>query len=538
MATKLELNWIGKTDGFALIRDEEGKPQQVPYDDVQPRLLVKAGEYGESAQDNILIRGENLYALKTLVKSGFSKSIKCIYIDPPFNTGQTFAQYDDSLEHSLWLDLMQDRIELLKELLTNDGSIWVHCDDSEHAYLNVMMSEIFGRNNFITTFIWQKVDSPNDNKVPITPDHDYIICFSRTPNGTKFKQKKDLSLLAAYRKDKETGQLYRDRLLKKNGKNSLRSDRPTMFFPLIDPDGNEVYPIHDDGQEARWAMGQKGIDTAVAEGRLIWKQREKNGVMQWIPYTREFASDEPSKPYPTIWTDVLTTRQAKAHQRELLPNTIPFETPKPEQLIARILSIATDENDIVLDCFGGSGTTGAVALKMNRRFIMSESGDHCDTHIVPRLAKVVEGTDAGGITESVDWQGGGGFTYYTLGKSLMERDAETGVWRLNYTNGRMIEAVCLQEGFTLVANGWRHGKRGRHLAHISDQLITQEILETFSAELAPEETLTVYYLKSVKGLNPPENVELKRLPRDLTPKTAAKKINEPEIELAAEETAQ
>lgn len=442
--TKLELNWVGKYDGFALIRDEAtGKPVQVPYDEVQLRLFVEAGQYGDAATDNLVISGENLFALKTLAKSGYAGAVKCIYIDPPFNTQQAFAQYDDALEHSLWLDMMSDRLDLLRDLLTPDGSLWVHCDDNEQAYLKAAMDEIFGRENFITTFIWQKVDSPNDNKVPVTPDHDYILCYSRNQNATNFKQKKDLSLLTAYRKDQETGLLYRDRLLKKNGKNTLRQDRPTMFFPLTDPEGNDVYPIHDDGREAYWAMGRGGINKAIAEDRFIWKLRDGDAGKRWVPYTRETAPDEPARPYPTIWTDVLTTRQAKAHQRELLPDILPFDTPKPEQLIARILAIATDECDIVLDCFAGSGTMGAVALKINRRFIMVEANGQTHTHIVPRLRKVVNGEDAGGITAAVEWTGGGGFRYYTLGKSLLEKDAETGVWRLNYTNGRMVEAVCL-----------------------------------------------------------------------------------------------
>jgi adenine-specific DNA-methyltransferase len=257
------------------------------------------------------------------------------------------------------------------------------------------------------------------------------------------------------------------------------------------------------------------------------------------------------------WEEVGHTQDSKKEQLALNPDE-PFPTPKPERLIQRIIQLATNENDRVLDCFAGSGTTGAVALKMNRRFVMIQEGSLTETHIIPRLEKVVDGTDKGGISPLVlphpsrrieeenligekktelGWTGGGGFTYYALGKSLMERDAESGVWRLNYTNGRMIEAVCMQEGFKLVADGWRHGIRGRHFAHISDQLLTQEIIEAFSSELAPEETLTVYYLKSVKGLRLPENVELKRLPRDLAPKSAAKKINETETVITAEEMA-
>ena len=167
--------------------------------------------------DNRLIFGDNLLALKAL-EQGFAGQVKCIYIDPPFNTGQAFEHYDDGIEHSLWLSLMRDRLIELQTLLTDDGSIWVHCDDSEQAYLKIVMDEVFGRANFITAFVWQKVDSPNDNKVAITPDHDYILCYSNNPGAPDFKQKADDSLLRAYRGPDQQGRLYRDRLLKKNGK--------------------------------------------------------------------------------------------------------------------------------------------------------------------------------------------------------------------------------------------------------------------------------------------------------------------------------
>ena len=188
MANKLELNWAGKHDGYALIRDEvTGAPVQVPYEEVQPRLLIESGRYGDQTADNILISGENLYPLKTLVKSGYTGKIKCIYIDPPYNTGNAFAHYDDALEHSLWLDMMRDRVELLNDLLADDGSLWISIDDDEGHYLKVLCDEIFGRNNFIANVIWQKRTSP-DARLSLGAAHDYILVYAKKPEALKFNK--------------------------------------------------------------------------------------------------------------------------------------------------------------------------------------------------------------------------------------------------------------------------------------------------------------------------------------------------------------
>ncbi len=278
---KLELTWVGKEKRARL----------------EPRVLIEDSDRSYHALhrvseddifENRLIFGDNLLALKAL-EQDFANRLKCIYIDPPFNTGQAFAQYDDGIEHSIWLSLMRDRLDLLRRLLRPDGSIWVHCDDNEQAYLKIVMDELFGRENFLTAIIWQKVDSPNDNKVPITPDHDYILAYSKQSNGTRFKQMPDPSLIEAYKGPDDEGRMYRDRLLKKNGKHSLRTDRPSMFFPVPAPDGADVYPIHDDGREACWAMGKESVFRLLAEGKIIWKRRDKNGDLVWVPYTREYA---------------------------------------------------------------------------------------------------------------------------------------------------------------------------------------------------------------------------------------------------------
>ncbi|NAZ38315.1 site-specific DNA-methyltransferase [Rubellimicrobium sp. CFH 75288] len=404
------LNW--------LTRDEDIRTaQRVPY-----RLLEEVPELsaGDGGAGNMLIQGDNLEALKALLPF-YAGRVKCIYIDPPYNTRSAFEHYDDNLEHTQWLAMMWPRLELLRDLLAEDGSIWVSIDDNEGHYLKVIMDEVFGRSNFECTFVWQKVDSPNDNKPPITPDHEFVLCYKANKKSVTFKKKPDESILRSYRTTLEEPRFHRDRLVKKNGKNSLRKDRPTMYFPLPAPDRTRVYPIHDDGREARWAFSCSGVKKLKREGRLIWKQREKNGELVWVPYAREFAPDLPKRPHQTILLDVKTSRQAKAHARELLPGIEPIETIKPEQLLERILQIATDPGDLVLDSFLGSGTTAAVAHKMGRRYIGIEMGEHAVSHCAPRLQKVIDG-EQGGISQSVGWQGGGGFRFYRLGPPVFDED--------------------------------------------------------------------------------------------------------------------
>ena len=383
---------------------------RVPY-----RMLeaVPGLDGGDGDPASMLIQGDNLDALKALLPY-YAGRVKCIYIDPPYNTRSAFEHYDDNLEHAQWLAMIYPRLVLLRELLAEDGSIWVSIDDNEGHYLKVVMDEVFGRRNFVTNFIWQKVDSPNDNKVAITPDHEFVICYEKVSDSAGFRQKSDDGLLAAYRSSEEEPRLHRDRLIKKNGKNSLRSDRPTMFYPIEAPDGTDAWPIHDDGREARWAFGKDGIERLRAEGRLIWKKRQRLGEEVWVPYSREFATETPRRPHPTILLDVKTSRQAKAHARAMLPEIEPIETIKPEEIIQRVLEISSDPGDLVLDSFLGSGTTAAVAHKMGRRWIGIEMGDHAETHCKPRLDKVIAG-EQGGISAAVGWQGGGGYRYYRLG---------------------------------------------------------------------------------------------------------------------------
>ena len=382
------LNWIGKE---AVVKHHK----DVPFRLLEP---VPGLSCGPADSGNLIVQGDNLHALKALLPR-YAGQVKCIYIDPPYNTGNEGWAYNDNVNspeirrwlgevvgkegetldrHDRWLCMMYPRLVLLKQFLRDDGAIFISIDDNEVATLRLLMDEIFGAKNFVTSFIWRKVDSPNDNKVALTPDHEFVISYARNRDRLQLAQMSAPGIVEAYGRTDERGRRYRDRLLKKNGKNSLRRDRPTMYFPLAAPDDVEVYPTHDNGEEARWAMGKEGIARHQAEGALIWKQRQRQGQTIWEPYTREFASDNPQRPYPSIWADLPTMRQAKAFLRDVFDTADLFDTPKPSELIERILRLIDDPSALVLDSFSGSGTTGHAVLKQNaedggkRQFILVE----------------------------------------------------------------------------------------------------------------------------------------------------------------------
>ena len=406
----------------------------VPF---RPLVPDESKGIGPVALDgNLVIHGDNLHALKALLPL-YAGKVDCIFIDPPYNTGNEGWCYDDNvnapmirewlesnpvgvedgLRHDKWCAMMWPRLRMLHELLADHGVIFITIDDNEAHRLTNICCEIFGEENHVATFIWRKVDSPNDNKVAITPDHDYVLCFARDIGSAKFKRMIAPSILKAYPNRDENGRPFRDRLLKKNGRASLRRDRPTMFFPLEDPDGNEVFPIHDNGEEARWSMGKKGIKKHKDAGTLIWKRIEKLGREVWEPYTREFApEDDPTRPFPTIWSDVDTMRQAKAMLRNIFGTSDLFDTPKTVKLLDRIIDIAADDDAIILDSFAGSATTAHAVLEANkrdggnRRFILVEMEEYADSLTAERVRRVINGYDFEGtqrtemLRERLNWR--------------------------------------------------------------------------------------------------------------------------------------
>ncbi|EBG5223052.1 TPA: site-specific DNA-methyltransferase [Salmonella enterica] len=476
---KLELNWIGK----------HKRPR------LEPRILLEDNElsYGDADNENLLIHGDNLLALKALEQK-YTGKIKCVFIDPPYNTGSAFTHYDDGLEHSLWLCLIRDRLELLRTLLSDDGSIWITIDDHEVHYLKCLCDEIFGRNNFISNVIWEKSDSPRMDAAFFSSRHDHLLVYAK--DQSKFKVKRQpLSLNdlpSHYDKVDPNGNPYYLKPLRAMGQADKREDRPTMYFPLVAPDGTEIYPKRQDGTDGRWRWGVQKIEQE--KWRIDWS----NGRNGWTPYFRVYADSSSGRPPETIWfhSEVGSNRTSKAEIKKVIPAISAFDTPKPEALIKKILEIATDDNDLVLDSFAGSGTTGAVAQKMVRRWIMIELGDHCRTHIVPRLKKVIDGEDQGGITKSVNWQGGGGFHYLRLAPSLLKKD-HWGNWVINkeYNAEMLAEAMCKHMNFTYAPSQtqyWNHGySTETDYIYVTTGSLAYEQLKVLSEEVGTERTLLI-----------------------------------------------
>ncbi len=398
------LDWLNKAQAVKAAQD-------VPY-----RLLEAQQGFGDAAADNWLIQGDNLEALKALLPTHAGR-VKCIYIDPPYNTRSAFEHYDDNLEHSQWLSMMYPRLELLRELLAEDGSIWVSIDDNEAHYLKVVMDEVFGRGNFVANVIWEKSDSPKMDSKLFSSRHDHILLFAK--NIESFSVHRISEAVADhYSKEDKQGRRYYTKPLRAMGSGEdTREARPSMYYALTAPDGTKVWPKKPDGTDGRWRWGAEKI---AEEGNRIEWVRGKNG---WAPYYRIYAETNAGRPPETIWPHQLvgSNRTSKIEVKLLFDEETTFTTPKPEGVVWQILRIATNPGDLVLDSFLGSGTTAAVAHKMGRRYIGIEMGEHAVTHCLPRLQKVVEG-EQGGISEAVGWQGGGGFRFFKLGQPVFLAD--------------------------------------------------------------------------------------------------------------------
>ena len=427
---RLELTWPGKEDRFnpeprILIEDKE-KSYSKPLE----KTSLLDGEV-EPTFDNMLIHGDNLLALKAL-EQDYTGKVKCIYIDPPYNTGNAFEHYDDGLEHSIWLSLMRDRLEILKRLLSEDGSIWISLDDNEQAYCKVLCDEIFGRSNFINNVIWQKKYAPQNDAKWLSDNHDFIMVYAKN------KQVWRPNLLP---RSDEMDARY------KNPDNDPRGPwKPVDFsrkavlahtiYPIKLPSGREVWP----SKNRSWLKTPSDFNKMV-ENNLIWFGPDGNSV----PAVKRFLSDvKQGMTSLTIWpyTEVGHNQDAK---KEVIAfnSTDIFATPKPERLIERVLTLATNPGDLVLDSFLGSGTTAAVAHKMGRRWIGVEMGDHVYTHCMPRLQKVINGEDAGGVTKSTGWKNGGGFKFYELASSLIIKDKYgQEIISDKYNADMLAEAMC------------------------------------------------------------------------------------------------
>ena len=494
---KLELTWVGKDE----------RPR------LEPRVLVMdpSKSYGDPSSENMLIFGDNLLALKAL-EQDFAGRIKCIFIDPPYNTGAAWEHYDDGLEHSIWLTLLRDRLEVLKALLSQDGSIWVCIDDNESHYLKALCDEVLGRANFLSSVVWQHSVQGKGYSGKFSVHHNYILVYRRS----------DAFLLGDLPRREEHNVNYSNPDNDPRGawragdvRNALY--RPNLIYDLPTPSGKIIKPPRKGWRWSRETMADK-----VASGEIVFRDDETRIVH------KIYLAGQTGRVPETVWfgEDVGTTREASAESKVLFGTENAFGTPKPERLVQRVLEIASTSGDWVLDSFGGSGTTGAVAQKMGRRWVMVELGEHCHTHIIPRMRKVIDGSDQGGISEAVGWKGGGGFKYYRLAETLLVQDKDLSakghpVYIINpkYDDKMLIRAICKVEGFRYRNEGRLHGVSSENrFLHVTTQLLTQAYLDSLVSDIRLEQSLLIYCTRRSRNLVVPDNVEVKKIPRDLLDK--------------------
>lgn len=479
--SKLELTWVGK----------DKRPR------LEPRILLEEPTYSYHAAtrkdgdifDNVLIKGDNLLALKALEQQ-YAGKIKCAFIDPPYNTGSAFTLYDDGLEHSLWLGLMRDRVEVLHRLLADNGTLWVTLDDNEAHYFKVMCDEIFGRRNFVANVVWQKKYSKQNDAKWFSTSHDHMLIYAKDKNAWRpnLIERNEEQLKGYSNPDNDPRGLWQSVVYTCS---KTRAERPNLYYPITHPNtGEKVYP-----SESRvWGYDPAKHQEHVQDGLIWWGLNNEKDK----PRLKSFLNKVGTGIVPdTLWLrlDAGDNQDAKREALALNSNDT-FPTPKPERLLQRVLQIATEPGDLVLDSFAGSGTTGAVAHKMGRRWIMVELGDHCETHIVPRLNKVVDGEDQGGISKKAAWKGGGGYRYFKLAPSLLEKD-NFGQWVFSkaYNAEMLTEALCKHFGFIYAPSSelyWQHGHSSANdFIFVTTTAQSREQLKELSDAVGPNRTLLI-----------------------------------------------
>ena len=505
---KLELTWIGK----------EKRPQ------LEPRILLEdpARSYHAKQRfsdadifDNRLIFGDNLLALKALEQE-FAGKVKCVFIDPPYNTGSAFTHYDDGVEHSIWLGLIRDRLEIIRRLLSDDGSLWITIDDNEAHYLKVICDEIFGRSNFLCDISWEKRYSPPPDTKDFGYVHDHILVYRKGPNFRRNLLPLTEDQSGRYKNpDKDSRGPWKamDYTCRYSA-----DERPNLFYPITQPNtGEEIWPK----RTRVWAMSREVHQKNEKEKRIWWGAKGTNSV----PAMKNFFSEINQGMMPmSLWKHTLAGHNQEAAKEMLgLYGDDVFSTPKPERLLQTALHVATRPGDLVLDSFAGSGTTGAVAHKMGRRWIMVELGEHCHTHIIPRLQKVIDGQDSGGVTEAMGWKGGGGFRYYSLAPSLIVNDRwGNPVINPAYNPAQLSEALCKLEAFTYAPSEtrwWQHGHSSeRDFIVVTTQNLSADQLQALADEVGEEQSLLVccaayHGVTAAKASERWPNLTLKKIPK-------------------------
>lgn len=548
---KLELTWVGKYE----------------QKEIEPRILVENPElsYGNQDTGNTLIHGDNLIALKAL-EQDYAGKIKCIYIDPPYNTGSAFEYYDDGLEHSEWLNMMRPRLQILQRLLSECGTIWIQIDEEEQAYLKVLCDEVFGRDNFINMIaVNAKVSagaSGGGEDKKLKKNIEYILVYCKDFNYfEQFKPEYKFTELMAYidrmkadnKSFKYTSVLYKcenreyfdtikdgagdDIVIEKVNTYEIKSVNEVAkiegislkqvyqkYYNQIMTTTNAQTSIRTRVWDATDSENNMYIATYIPKTgkdkgnkkELLFMGKQKVLVI-WLKDTAEMVKNDIYKKEKvgTYW-DGFSWINVTKEGGVLFPNG-----KKPETLVQRVFNMATDENDIVLDSFAGSGTTAATAHKMNRKWITIELGEQAYTHCKVRMDRVIDG-EQGGISKAVNWKGGGGYKFYELAPSLLIPNPKLPtIKQINpeYTFEMMCEAICKLEGFKYKPDGKFQGKSSeQRFIHITKEFVNGEYVNSLLANLGEGQSLLVYGTKIQSGLRLPDNIVVKKIPKDLLDK--------------------
>lgn len=556
---KLELTWIGKNN------------PEYDIGNIEPRILEERSElsYGDPNTENMIIHGDNLIALKALLPE-YEGKIKCVYIDPPYNTGNAFEHYDDAVEHSTWLSLMRPRLELLKMLLREDGAIFVQIDDVEQAYLRIIMDEVFGRNNFINTVSINMKNiagaSGGGEDKKLKKNIEYIHLYAK--NYSEFDSFKNVydyipvgELVQSYREEGKSWK-YMSVLKYEGDKNYIGS--------TVDGDGNEIkiytrknpiiksinQVIKEENlseKEVYKKYAKKIFQTAMPQSSIrprvmdkvaelgiheefysieyvpktgknkgqLYEQFYKGDQFRLLAWLGDVSEERNGELYKkelqgTYWNFASETKNLTKEGDVLFPNG-----KKPEALIRRVIDLITDPNDFVLDSFLGAGTTAAVAQKMNRKYIGIEMGEHAYSHVQLRLKSVIDGKDKGGISEEVNWEGGGGFKFYELAPSFISID-EFGnpVIDSYYNDSKLIRAMCKLTNYTFAPSQneyWKHGKgQGNNFIFVTTQMLSVAMVQQIAGHLNPNESLLICpkkYELGCKEVDP--RITIKKIPQSV-----------------------
>ncbi len=552
---RLELTWVGKYEEKSL----------------EPRILLEdvSKSYGDPSSENMLIHGDNLIALQALLPD-YAGKVKCIYIDPPYNTGNAFEFYDDDVEHSIWLSLMRNRLILLRELLADEGSIWIQIDDEEQAYLKVLCDEVFGRRNFINLISVNMKNnagaSGGGEDKKLKKNCEFILVYAKnyevlTPFKSAYDYTEMYQVVLQYREQGKNWH-YTSVLVNSGKKEYVGSTTDgngdeIKLYKRINPIIKSIKQVMDDEgiseEEVYYRYGQfifeakdaqSSIRKRVIEAKKDYQLFDDIVSIEYVPKTgknkgtlyEQFYKGDSCRLFAWL-KDISEVIDGVLYKKDKQGTYWDYTSSinnltkeggvqfpsgkKPEALISRIFSMTTEENDLVLDSFLGSGTTAAVAQKMKRHWICIELGDHAYSLCKQRLDRVIDGADKGGITKEEKWQGGGGYHFYELAPSLLVKNDKLPIYQINpsYTFEMLCEAICKIEGFRYKPQDVFHGHSSeKRFIHITTEFINAGYIKSLSARLDEGQSLLIYGTKVQSDMVLPDNIEVKKIPKDLLEK--------------------